>query len=349
MKTIRSALLLCLTVFMALSLFACGYKPVASTEEEAATVMTLDGKYEVPYELFRFIFLQKKQAVSDGNDDYFVDKDKKALFAEFASEAEAEAVKVYAMFSLCEKYGIDPYSKEIEDEIKEAVAFAIEGDDFTPGYGSYKNYLADIKEKFLNDSVYRLYLRYDACEAHLAAKLKKDKVITANRDDVLAYYCGDETVCATWILIPYQNLANYTEGMRQNIWNEAVGKSNEDFKLMAAQYATTQSAEELATGLYFGRYEYDVLYRELVDTAFSLAEGETSEPFYSGDGLYIVRRLPKNLEYLADESNRDALDEGYMLNVFGRMLAEEEQRLASAVSYTERYRALHFDAVKKPE
>lgn len=349
MKIVRSVLLFCLTLCLALSLFSCGYRAEPSTAEEAAAVMTLDGKYSVPYELFRFIFLQKKQAESGGDENYFKDKDKEALFHAFSEEAEAEALKVYALFSLCEKYGIDPYSEEVEEEIEEEIALLIEGDDYTAGYGNYKSYLADIKEQFLNDSVYRLYLRYDACERRLAAKLKADKVITSPWEDVFAYYYGDETVCVSWILIPYGNLGNYTEAMRQDLLNEAKGKTDEAFKQKAAEYAITQSAEELARGVYFGRYEYDELYDELVDTAFALEEGETSELFFSGDGLYILRRLPKDIQYISREENRDAFNEGYMLNLFGKMLADEEARLSETLVYTDTYRALDFDAIKMPD
>ena len=346
MKCFRVALLLCLSLLLTVSLCACGYKPVASTAEEGRAVFFLDGTHEVKYELFRFVFLQKKQAESDGNEEYFANKNKTELFERYAEEAEAEAAKVYAMFSLCSKYGIDPYSEEIEEEITETLKQTIKGDDATPGYGSQKAYLEDIKSQFLNDSVYRLYLRYDVCERRLAAKLKQDDIIQAKWEDVFSYYNGEETVRDTWILIPYSNLEGYTAGMKQTLWAEASEKSNADFTSMAAQYATIQSAEEMATGIYFGKYEYDTLYKELVDTAFSLAEGETSEPFYSGDGLYIVRRLPKDVQYLADESNRDLLNEGYMLNAFGQMLAEEELRLLDAISYTDYYATLTFDSIK---
>lgn len=348
-KMLRSFFVFCLAALMLFSLCACGYRPVKSTKDESATVFSFDGKHEVKYELFRFLFLQKKQAESNGDDSYFEGKDKNALFAEYAKEAEREAAKVYALFSLCEKYGVDPYAEEIEDEITETIKATIDGDETNEGYGSKRAYLDDIRTVFLNDSVYRLYLRYDICERLLAAQLKKDGVIGAEWADVSAYYCGDETVCATWVLIPYSNLGGYTEGMRRELYEQAKGKSNDDFKKMAAQYALTQSPDELAIGLYFGRYEYDALYQELVETAFSLEEGETSEPFYSGDGLYILRRLPKDLSYIADEDNREALNEGYMLGSFGAMLAEEEARLLSSVSYTETYEALVFDSVKMPE
>ncbi len=349
MKVFRSALLILLAAVCIFGLAACGYKAVPSTKEEAATVLTLDGKYEAPYELYRFLFLQKKHALDDGKESYWTGKDKKAAFNEIDKTVKEEICRTYALFSLCDKYGIDPYSDEIEDVIEAEIVKTIEGDGENPGYGKYKNYLAEIKKEFLNDSVYRFYLRYDACEARLAAKLKQDKVITAKEEKVFAYYAGKETVCATWILLPYGQLENYSEAMRESILADAKAADNETFKQMAAQYAITQSAAELAEGVYFGKYEYDLLYKELVDTAFALAEGETSDAFFSGDGLYIVRRLPKSMEYLADESHAEALAEGYMLNVFYRMLWEEENRLAGTVAVTDVYRGLAFDTIKMPE
>ncbi|MBO5755751.1 MAG: peptidylprolyl isomerase [Clostridia bacterium] len=348
-KMLRSFGFFCLAMLMALSFVACGYRPVASTEAESTPIFSFDGKHEVKYELFRFIFLQKKQAESGGDDAYFEGKDKAALLAEYVKEAEREAAKVYALFSLCEKYGIDPYAEEVEEEITAQVELAIQGSESEYGYGSVKAYLKEIGEQYLNDSVYRLYLRYDICERLLSAKLKKDEVITAKWEDVFAYYYGEETVCATWVLIPYSNLSGYTEGMRRTLYEEAKLKSNDDFKKMAAEYAISQDPKELSTGLYFGHYEYDELYSELVETAFSLAEGETSEPFYSGDGLYILRRLPKDMLYLGNENNKEMLNEGYMLHLFGQMLAAEEERLLTTVTYGDAFSSITFDGVKMTE
>ena len=59
MKALRSFFALLLTLSLLLTVASCGYAPVKSSEEELATVLTLDGDLDVALELYRFYFLSE--------------------------------------------------------------------------------------------------------------------------------------------------------------------------------------------------------------------------------------------------------------------------------------------------
>ena len=158
--------------------------------------------------------------------------------AEYVKEVEREAAKVYALFSLCEKYGIDPYAEEVEEEITAQVELSIQGSETEYGYGSVKAYLKEIGEQFLNDSVYRLYLRYDICERLLSAKLKKDEVITAKWEDVFAYY--RDTYFASDLDVEFL-LREGASNLQYSYWPNGGG----DWTQMSGSFLSTSSMQRL--------------------------------------------------------------------------------------------------------
>jgi hypothetical protein len=106
---------------------------------------------------------------------------------------------------------------------------------------------------------------------------------------------------------------------------------------------------ELDRGFYIGRYQLDAYYETLTETAFSLEMGETSSWIHSGDGVYLVRRLPKDESYLENGENLADFTEYYLLNSFYRLLSEESTRLASAAVYTDAHKELSFESIRMPE
>jgi parvulin-like peptidyl-prolyl isomerase len=84
----------------------------------------------------------------------------------------------------------------------------------------------------------------------------------------------------------------------------------------------------------------------LTQTAFSLEVGETSSFIDSGDGIYLVRRLPKDDAYLSDAKNLPDFTEYYLLNTFYRMLAMEAEHLVSTAVVTSLFETLSLDTVQ---
>lgn len=349
MKIFRSLFALLLTLSLLLSFVGCGYPAVRSSGEERETVLTLDGKYDVSYELYRFYFLSEL-ALSERDPALLTAEEKTALFAEIHGKALAEIASVYAVFKLCEAHEIDVESRDFDKYVKENVIAAIEGDENYVGYGDKDTYLAEIKNAYMNDSVFRFLLRYRYAEQVLGAKLRDTGALQSDPEHVLAYMSSDECVRVSWIYIPYTVLPGYTEAKLAETEAEAKRATDEGFLAMTHKgLPDLYSDEELDRGFYLGKYQLDPYYEALTETAFSLEMGETSSFIDSGDGKYIVRRLPKDKEYLSDPKNLPDFTEYYLLNKFYGLLAEEGARLADTAVTAELFATLSLDEIRMPE
>ena len=350
MKTIRCFLALCLTLALCLSAVGCGYKPVKSTEEERETVLTLDGgAYAVPYELYRFYFLSEL-SLTGRSPLGLSEAEKPGFLAQLRESVLEEITAVYAAFSLSMKHGLDPYDGKMDDLVDEGIISAIEGDDVYLGYGDYDTYLAEIEKRYMNDSVFRFLLRYQAVEARLGAALRDSGVIASDPETVLAYMRSDACVRASWIYIPYAQLQAYTEAQLTDMALRAQVADDEEFLKMTHQVLPdTYSDAELDLGFYLGKYQLDPYYQNLTDAVFSLGMGETSGWVDAAGGRYLVRRLPKDEAYLSAEKNLADFTEYYLLNTFYGMLHEESLRLSTTVAYLPVFEGLGFDTVKMPD
>lgn len=346
MRPTLRILALLMALAAALSLASCSkYPPVSSSKKEKATVFTADGAYEAPYELYRFVFLNARSG--EGDVSKMNAEERAAVFARCDARARAEISRVYAVFALCERNGIDPYEKEIDKAVKAAVTDAIENEG--NGFGDYDTYLKALKEGYMNDSVFRFYLRLNILEERLARAMHSDAFVKEDDQTVRDYFKSDAAVRATWIYIPYGSAAyeNFTPSMLEELVADAKAATDEEFVRTAQQYLQTlYMPEELSRGFYFGKYQLDAYYEKLTETAFSLAEGETSELIHSGDGVYIVRRLPKVDAYIDSEDNIEELREYYLLDSFYRVLSEESTRVLGTLKASALYEDITLDSVK---
>ncbi len=350
MRNIVRFFTLLLALMLAFSLASCAkYPAVSSSKEEKATVFKVNGEYEAPYELYRFAFLNALRA--KGDQSGWDDAKKQAAFNECDAAAKEEIARIYTVFSLCEKQGIDPYSREINKAVKQAVADAIEDED--GGFGDYDTYLKALAESYMNDSVFRLYMRLDICEERLAKAMHLSSFVEEDDETVKAYFKSDATVRATWIYISYSSAAyqNYTDAMLKELVANAKAASDADFIALAQGHllGDLYHPDEISEGFYFGKYQLDAYYEELTSTAFSLAEGETSSLIHSGDGVYIIRRLAKDNAYIENEENMEFLRECYLLDCFYRVLGEENERMLSTLVPQKAYEGITLDSVKMGE
>ena len=175
-------------------------------------------------------------------------------------------------------------------------------------------------------------------------------LIKSDARTVQSYIKSDECIRVSWIYISYASLSSFNQMQRDTILAEAQIADDEKFLRMTHNVLPdTYTDEELDTGFYIGRYQLDPYYEELTEAAFSLAMGETSEWVHSGDGMYIVRRLPKDTEYMESMSNLGDFTEYYLLNEFYKTVAEEKARLVTAVKYEQSLDSLTFAHVTMPE
>ena len=248
MKTLRSLFALLVTAALLLSFVGCGYSPVRSSKEEKATVITLDGGLEVPYEIYRFYFLSEL-SLAEIDPSMLGDAEKTALFAEIHGKALEEIAGVYAVLKLCNTYGIDIESREFDKYVKENVVAAITGDEKYVGYGDRKTYLAEIEKSYMNDSVFRFLLRYRYAEQKLGAYLRDNGILKSDEATVLAYMNSDDCVRVSWIYVPYTVSTSYSEERFATMEAEAKKANNVEFLAMTHKgLPDLYSDEELERG-----------------------------------------------------------------------------------------------------
>jgi len=346
MKFFRSVTVLLLLFALLLSFVGCGkgYRPVKSSEEELVTTLSFGEGLDVPYELYRFYFLSEL-SLAGKDPATMAAAEKKAYFDEIHEKTLDELGHLYAVKNLCAKYGIDIESDALDEAVQEDVNTLV---DETYG-GDHDKYLAALRDSNMNDSVFRTVLRLQKAEKLLGDHMRDKSVIKSDAVTVKKYIESDECIRVSWIYISHMNRQNYNQMQLDTMEMEAQSADNETFmRLTHSVIPDTYTDDELDTGFYIGRYQLDPYYEELTNTAFSLAMGETSDWVTSGDGIYLVRRLPKDEAYVNDTKNLADFAEYYLLNSYYKILAEEKARLVSGVRYDASFSDLSFDTVKKP-
>ncbi len=338
------------------------YEPQKSTKEEArviATVSVEGERYEIKYELYRALFLSNRSAVDGGDSsvwsgaqkDEYIDKINEIIFE--------RAAEIYAIFSLGEELGIDAYSKEIDNQIKELVRVGVEGNGADiEGHGSYDKYLESLKKQGLNYSVHDLLYRYSIVLSKIEEYYKgtEDKAlgklpgdVEIKREDVKAYYESDSCVRIFHLY--------YKDG--QNIYPMSTYKSgleNTNDDLSAALYIIQNAPhivysdlliDEGISGIMLGKHTLDSrAYSEYTDAAFSLPLGEVSDVITVSDGgdtHYLIYKLSKDEAHF----NRcfDAVLNSYIDNEIGKSVSTIKGSLISSLTLKDAYRDISHNNI----
>ena len=375
----KKTIVFLLILAMALSLVACGkkdYPAVESTDEEARTVMTMSvgGKtYEVKYELYRAFFLTYKSQVDKGDSGVWSCDNKDSYIAEINGIITDRIVEIYSAFALCDKIGFDLYSKDVEKKIKENIRISVEGGSYgsstLDGYESYDDYLAALKEMNLNYSVQTLLMRYaiavDAIDTHYIGTASSDDVdvnltigaIEYTRDDVRDFYFSNE--CVRVLRANFQKAISYTpleraEKLRDSLSEAAASKDTYEEKEEAVFTAIISSGlysntAEIKNGYVIGKYNLErSYYGDMTDAAFSLEEGEVSEPIEVvsdvENAYYVVYRTYKSEEHF--EANFDSIKYVYLMNYVGELTYNTSLELKNSISYTDVFKGLVHSDIK---
>lgn len=378
MKKIIAALLVLATLF---ALVACKknketvYEPVASTEEEARTVMTLsiDGKkYDVKYELYRAFFLTYKSEVDGGDSSVWTGSTKAAYIAEIDAMIIERVTEIYSAFAICSRIGFDIYSDDVENKIKENIRISVEGGSYgsstITGYGSYEAYLAALKESGINYSVQTLLFRYaiaiDAIDTYYIGTASSDDVdinvskgaIEYTRADVESFYYSDE--CVRVLRTSIQKAISYTPYekamiIKMALENAADSKTTLEEKELAVTNAIMgnglyANAAEIKNGYVIGRYNLErSYYGEMTDAALALNEGEVSNPVEVvtdvENSYYVLYRTNKTAAHF--EANYNSIRYIYLMNYVGEILHNVATQLKSSVSYTDYLNAIDHSKI----
>ncbi len=361
MKKKILAILLALAALFGLS--SCSgdetvYPPVESTKEELKTVMTLSfegEKYDIPYELYRAFFLQYKSVVDGGNADVWQSQDKAKYVEEIDALIISKISSIYSVFHVADKVGIDPYSKEFDEQVSEYIAISVNGgsvgDAVLEGFGGdYDEYLLSLKEMNLNYSVADLLLRYTLAQEKVRAFYagdtdnndpeKADGALDYTRDDVKAFYDGSESAR---IIRAFFAEEAFTESRANEIRDSIASKSSEsDVTSYIIQFTLT-GGEDIKNGEVLGKYSLDsAYYSEITAATFSLLPGETSEVIrlisYNENGYTVIYRAEKSDEHF--EKCYDSIASVYVENEIGKLFNSAEAALKESVVYTDFLRGL---------
>ncbi len=357
----KKLLLLLSALIMMLALSSCGetYEPVPSTEEEARVVMKLsiDGSdYDVKYELYRALFVGNRALVDGGDTSVWSGDNAEEYIEKINGIIKEKASYIYSVFHVAKKIGVNPYSVDADNMVKEAVRISVEGDSTAgyTGHGSYDAYLAALAAEGLNYSVADLLLRYSwayekiytyyAGETDSIEGLVGGKLDTSD-ESLRAFYNSDDSVRVLD--------AFFAEGIRTGFWldsfrSELVSKSS---PLKQALYIIQNSnviASELiidgeVVGITVGRYSLeDLYYSEYIDEVFDMAEGEVSGVIYidgindgESDGAHVIVRLEKDEEYFTN--NKDLILDAYISNEIGKTIHTAKASLSASARVTEEY------------
>ena len=365
MKKIIALMLALATLFCLVACKNKKYDPVDSTEEEAKTVMTLkiDGhSYDVKYELYRAFFLTYKNQIDGGNPDVWSGDDKDLYVDRINALALERIAEIYAAFAICERIGFDVYSKDVNKKINENIKISVEGGSYggstVEGYDSYEDYLAALKGMNLNYSVQTLLFRYaiavDAIDAYYIGTATPEDVnyditigaIEYTKDTIKNFYFSD--ACARVLRTSFQKGISYTpldkaNSLKNKLEAAAASKDTLEEKETAVFTAIMgaelySNAAEIKSGYVIGKYNLDPgYYKDMTDAAFSIAEGEVSNPISIvtdvEDSYYILYRSYKSEAHF--EENYDAIRYVYLTNYVGEISHGVAEELKASVTYTD--------------
>lgn len=355
MKKILSLALALITVF---SLVGCNkYKPVRSTREESRVVMTVTvggEEYDIKYELYRALFLNHKSTVDGGDDSVWSGNDAQKYIDEINKIIVSRASEIFAVFSLAEKLGFKPFSKDVDKEITSRIEMSVDGNggDVVGFGGDYDAYLASLKNQNLNYSVQTMMLRYSIMleeineyylgfEDPAVGYVEGEHSFT--KEDVKSFYESDSCVRILHAFVGKNKMAD-AKGRIDDIRDDIIAaESATDIALIIINRTTVVTSDVLkgkeVSGIVIGEntISYGV-YDEYRDAAFALNPGEVSEVIEiagSEPGYYVIYALEKNSEHF--ELCYESIKNAYLDNVIGNELGKLADEAAGTVEYTKKY------------
>ena len=316
----KAITLFCAILLAALPLTSCknNEKLLESSADEKKTVLTV-GEYDVPMEMYRYVALNYKNDYENGNtSDIWLRESGQELLTELGQASRDTIANLYTTLCICADYGINPDDGYITDAVDAKMNEIYEGYDY-----DYESYLTDIGASYMNDSVYRFLVRNDIMADELIEAMKKKGELPSTDEEFEEILSGPEFIRVKQILVPRdsgstdeENLA-YAESLLEK------ARAGEDFDELVQKYGKDLYLFNNKDGYYVSRGNY---YEEFENAAFSLEMDEISGIVETGAGYSIIKRYPKEPEYMAKKF--DELKENYIRGqyniILGKRLADIE-------------------------
>ena len=361
MKIIKRLIAFLPLIALCICATSCGYRPVKSTKEESKTVLTMsieNKRYEVPYELYRAFFLQLKSEVDGGDESVWTSDKKDEYISKIDEMVHSRIADIYAVIHLCDKVGIDLYSRTVKKTIKNYVKASVEGgvidsSVFAGFGGDYDAYLEHLKSMYLNYSVQELLFRYMIANIllseHYADKIENGEY-NFTRDDVKAFYNGDECVRVLQMFLPTTTETDKIINTREKAENlrDGISELTNEYAVGTYMISNSLATDELRGGFFVGKWSLDPMYYEkLTEAAFSLDIGQTSEviEIYTGssDGYFILYRCAKSDENF--DKCYDDIEAAYVQNLMGKNIDQIKIALIESISETDALKNLDRSSI----
>lgn len=359
----KRLLIVLLTVCLLASFVGCTkYKPVESTEEEARTVMTLtvgDKSYDVAYELYRTMFLQYKAEIDGGNGSVWESAEKDKYINRINDIIFERIAEIYSVLHLCSELGIDVYSELVDETIEDYIKASVEGGSvdsmiFEGFDGDYNAYLEHLRKMGMNYSVQELLFRYSVAsellDEHYESKLGDDGSPSYTREDVRAFYDGEDCVrfLRAYLSTATEMDASINTPDRAERVRDGIAAQTSEYDVGTYMISQTLAGESLRDGVTIGRHSLDPMYYSaMTEVAFSLEVGETSELIKiitgAADGYYVLYRAEKSDSHFND--CYEQIEEAFIQHVLGSALVQAKQSLLSGLTTTDVFSSLDHSAI----
>ena len=347
------------------------YEPVPSTEEEARTVMKINiGErcYEVRYELYRAFFLTYRREIDGGDASVWQGDGKEEYINRINEKIISEVTRIYAVFELCERLGIDLYSKEVEDEIYEMIEVSIDGGTWggenVAGFGGdSEKYRESLRAAYHNDSTAMLLIRYGIGQRRIeehyigAESYVNDNgqitegALKYTTEKVRNFYNSPDT---SQILFTYitgemdTEPKERAERVRTSVI-EAANSGAEAVRILMINSGHPTAFGEIENGMVVGEHTLSRDYSAIYTAASGLSDCEVSEVIETvsasdGERYYVIYKAEKSEEYF--EVNYAAVVESYLLDAVGSITDLIAKEMAQKISYTDAYGSIIHAEVK---
>lgn len=306
---LKKILLIALAALLCFSLAGCGVHKL-SPDALALTPVGTVGGYEVLYDELYFL---ANSYYSEGMSE---DELKELVYSNVRAH--------YAILSLCEQYGVDIYSDELENEISDYINDIV---DDLGGASKYKQFLKDSNS---TDNFTRFTVRCNLLYEKLPTALALAGELLVSENDVCDYIVNNFVRTRHFMIAnnegddPAANLALAEEALddlqkgKTTIYALVGGRYNEDLLIPYEGYT-------------FGRGSMEVAYEE---AAYALEVGEVSEivtamgTLPNGERVecyYIIERLDLTKEYVKE--NYISLESQYSGSVAAKLVEEKKASL----------------------
>ena len=351
----RRAATVALVFVLLLSLLSCGdYSPIKSSSLERSVVFKTED-YEVNYELVRHVFMSRIDEFDMGDRTLWDGDGKETLWQSAFDSILPEILEIYATFDICMEWGLDPYSKDIDNTIDDYVKADVEGGYITgqyiEGFGSLDAYKEALKASASTDAVRRLYYRYSLCLTNLYTYIVENGAeghVNVTDEELTNYLLGSDYAHINRLYIPFsgQPGGNFAE-KRASAYDTIsrlrskllLANTYDDMVKNAFIYSySTDGAvvdyDQAEYGLWLGKYTTDSTYSsELYDTIFTIGVGEISDIIETSTGFYVVYGMERGTSPLEIDRLKEGIRNLYVEESYNRQIKERVVVLQAQIAY----------------